>query len=136
MSTSPLGFTEQMPEYLCHKKVRGLKIKSIEREDVLLGTEVVGYNHKLTFEDKDFPPFVVTDQFVKRSHCKVGGYLVRYEDGYLSWSPAEAFENGYSRTGSVDKPLTIAELNKIGEQAMNGYPETKYNPNHTAEKQP
>lgn len=26
----------------------------------------------------------------------VGGYLVKYEDGYLSWSPADAFEKGYS----------------------------------------
>ena len=24
------------------------------------------------------------------------GYLVVYEDGYISWSPAEAFENGYT----------------------------------------
>ncbi len=26
----------------------------------------------------------------------VGGYFVRYADGYESWSPAEAFEEGYS----------------------------------------
>lgn len=32
------------------------------------------------------------------------GYLVRYEDGYLSWSPAEAFESGYTElreTGGI-----------------------------------
>lgn len=27
----------------------------------------------------------------------VGGYYVRYEDGYESWSPSEAFEKGYTR---------------------------------------
>ena len=27
----------------------------------------------------------------------VGGYLVVYEDGFRSWSPAEAFEGGYTR---------------------------------------
>ena len=27
----------------------------------------------------------------------VGGYYVRYEDGFESWSPAEAFERGYTR---------------------------------------
>jgi hypothetical protein len=27
----------------------------------------------------------------------VGGYLVIYEDGFRSWSPAEAFEAGYRR---------------------------------------
>jgi len=26
-----------------------------------------------------------------------GDYLVRYEDGYLSWSPKKAFENGYTK---------------------------------------
>lgn len=25
----------------------------------------------------------------------LGGYLVKYEDGYTSWSPAVAFEGGY-----------------------------------------
>ena len=27
----------------------------------------------------------------------LGGYYVRYEDGFESWSPAEAFEKGYTR---------------------------------------
>lgn len=27
-----------------------------------------------------------------------GGYFVRYEDGYESWSPAQAFEGGYKET--------------------------------------
>lgn len=26
-----------------------------------------------------------------------GGYYVRYEDGFESWSPAKAFEEGYTR---------------------------------------
>jgi hypothetical protein len=26
-----------------------------------------------------------------------GGYIVRYEDGYLSWCPKKAFEDGYRR---------------------------------------
>lgn len=30
------------------------------------------------------------------SKGKVGGYYVVYEDGYESWSPAEAFEKGYT----------------------------------------
>ena len=27
----------------------------------------------------------------------LGGYYVRYEDGFESWSPARAFEEGYTR---------------------------------------
>lgn len=29
----------------------------------------------------------------------IGGYFVRYADGYESWSPAEAFESGYKEIG-------------------------------------
>lgn len=34
----------------------------------------------------------------------VGGYFVRYADGYESWSPAEAFEEGYTACGEPDEP--------------------------------
>jgi hypothetical protein len=30
-------------------------------------------------------------------HSATAGYYVLYEDGYESWSPAKAFEEGYSR---------------------------------------
>jgi hypothetical protein len=33
-----------------------------------------------------------------------GGYLVLYENDYLSWSPADVFENGYTRLSEVKKP--------------------------------
>ncbi len=29
-----------------------------------------------------------------------GGYYVRYSDGFESWSPAKAFEEGYTRADS------------------------------------
>lgn len=31
------------------------------------------------------------------------GYIVKYSDGYVSWSPKQAFEEAYSKIG--DKPL-------------------------------
>ena len=34
--------------------------------------------------------------FTARGTPDPGDYLVRYEDGYLSWSPKKAFEDGYS----------------------------------------
>jgi len=33
--------------------------------------------------------------FSARGVSMPGDYLVRYEDGYLSWSPKKAFEEGY-----------------------------------------
>lgn len=37
-----------------------------------------------------------------------GGYYVRYEDGYTSWSPAAAFEAGYARVTEVSTPDLLA----------------------------
>ncbi len=56
---------------------------------------------------------VITDH--EELHRKaIGGYFVQYEDGYTSWSPAEAFESGYTEipepfTDSLGVPIT-AEL--------------------------
>lgn len=53
----------------------------------------------------------VPDNFFARGTPQIGDYLVRYEDGYLSWSPKAAFESGYTL---IDKPRpTIEELEKI-----------------------
>ena len=39
---------------------------------------------------------VPLDGFVQKHNPQSGGYYVRYEDGYESYSPAEAFESGYT----------------------------------------
>jgi hypothetical protein len=40
----------------------------------------------------------VPEDFFARGKPKAGDYLVKYEpDGYLSWSPREAFVEGYTR---------------------------------------
>lgn len=38
----------------------------------------------------------------------VGGYAVRYEDGYMSWSPARVFEEGYEPLTDPLPPLPVA----------------------------
>lgn len=35
------------------------------------------------------------DNFTARGTPEAGDYLVRYDDGYLSWSPKKVFEEGY-----------------------------------------
>lgn len=37
----------------------------------------------------------VPDNFFARGAPEPGDYLVRYNDGYLSWSPKQAFEEGH-----------------------------------------
>ena len=35
-------------------------------------------------------------EYVAKHKLEVGGYYVVYEDGYKSFSPASAFESGYT----------------------------------------
>lgn len=74
----------EMPKYKSHKEVWALKIKSIE-------------NGVITPEDEGYGPFDPSEEYFNKHDPKAGGYYVVYEGGYKSWSPAEAFEGGYSR---------------------------------------
>jgi len=79
----------EIPLYQCHKKVRAAKITEIRHNgnpdmpDLVLG-EIGG---------------VVTllPEWHAKHKPEVGGYLVQYEDGYRSYSPAKPFEEGYTR---------------------------------------
>ena len=45
----------------------------------------------------DIPPFYISREYIDKHNPQVGGYFVEYEGGYLSWSPADVFEDGYER---------------------------------------
>lgn len=79
----------EMPKYKCHKEVWALKIKHISLADNNEGAE-------LTPEEKDYAPFSVSQEYMDKHKPEIGGYYVVYNDGYKSFSPAKAFENGYS----------------------------------------
>ena len=88
----------EMPRYQCHKKVWALKIKSISFDrDVAKkeGRETDG-SATITPADLGFAQFKVDFDFVVKHKPQAGGYYVVYEDGYKSFSPAEAFESGYT----------------------------------------
>jgi hypothetical protein len=84
-----------LPRYRCHKEVSALKIATItpfhrfdtpaESGAVIVPVEV-GYG-----------AFRVSDEYLRKHNPQVGGYYVVYEDGYLSFSPSEAFESGYTK---------------------------------------
>jgi hypothetical protein len=74
-----------MPKYKCHKEVWALKILSVEHED---GRLIVEY---------PYSPIHPPQEYFQKHDPKAGGYYVVYEDGYKSFSPAEAFESGYTR---------------------------------------
>lgn len=48
-------------------------------------------------EDASYGEFPVPHVYIDKHKPSVGGYYVVYADGYTSFSPADAFENGYTR---------------------------------------
>jgi hypothetical protein len=51
----------------------------------------------ITPEDERYAPFKVSKEYVEKHNPQAGGYYVVYKDGYKSFSPAEAFEEGYTK---------------------------------------
>lgn len=77
-----------MKTYQCHKKVKAFKIRRIS---ILASTRMLygDDGEQVEVMDSWGPQGKSTSQLL-------GGYYVLYDDSYSSWSPAEAFEAGYS----------------------------------------
>lgn len=76
------------PKYRSHKEVWALKIAEIV-------APVGGDDARLIVPwDSRYAPFQVDGLYMTRHQPVVGGYVVVYADGYRSFSPAEAFEQG------------------------------------------
>lgn len=99
---------KELPKYKCHKVVSAAKIGGffpLEDGDPNGGV-------RLTFSDGEIPPLVQSKEWREKHQPVEGGYLVAYADGYVSFSPARAFEEGYSLvTGSEDLP--VIDLNSF-----------------------
>jgi hypothetical protein len=78
-----------MPKYKCHKEVWALKIKDLKGP---IGGPYVAYP-----EESGFAPFELSLDYCRKHDPQAGGYFVVYKDGYESFSPADAFEEGYTR---------------------------------------
>lgn len=83
----------EMPRYKCHKEVWAFKIKDITLGGV--GPERTG--GLIYPEEQGYAPVVIDQAYLDKHQPHVGGYYVVYKDGYKSFSPADAFEEGYSR---------------------------------------
>lgn len=46
--------------------------------------------------EAEYAPFEVDATYLKKHSPQIGGYYVVYTDGYKSYSPAKAFEEGYT----------------------------------------
>lgn len=81
----------QLPRYQCHKRVWALKIAKIEY------SQRDGLSAIITPADDGYASFTVGEDYLQKHKPEAGGYYVVYEDGYVSFSPAAAFESGYTR---------------------------------------
>lgn len=88
----------EMPRYKCHKEVWALKIKNIEfdRDKARQEQRETDGSATITPEDDRYAQFKVDGDYVWKHKPEAGGYYVVYADGYKSYSPAKAFEDGYS----------------------------------------
>jgi hypothetical protein len=90
----------EMPRYRSHKHVWALKIASIVFDHDLAkedGNRETDGSATITPSDVGYAPFKVDSAYVRKHAPQAGGYYVVYADGYKSWSPAQAFEEGYTR---------------------------------------
>lgn len=104
------GPVKELPRYKCHKEVWALKIKDItprprptieELETILNSSQVASdediVGATITPEDPDYAPFPVSQAYMMKHQPEPGGYYVVYSGGYKSYSPAKAFEEGYTK---------------------------------------
>lgn len=89
----------EMPKYKSHKEVWALKIAGIERDIDAAKKENRETDGTITIipEENGCAPFRLSHEFVHKHNPVVGGYFVQYKDGYMSFSPADAFEDGYTK---------------------------------------
>ena len=84
----------QLANWKSHKIVKAGKVMPVQiTADEGEGTSVI------TIEDGNGAAckVVVPENFFARGTPQTGDYIVIYDDGYKSWSPAKAFEEGYTR---------------------------------------
>ena len=95
METNSVG--TEMPRYKSHKEVWALKIKSIVFDSDLAKETNRETDGSATIipEEAGYAPFKVNHEYCNKHKPQAGGYYVVYEGGYKSWSPADAFEDGY-----------------------------------------
>lgn len=81
----------ELPRYKCHKEVGAFKITGLApHPSQAIGMSITG-GLVTALECRD-----VSQAFINKHNPKVGDYFVEYDGGYVSISPAKAFEEGYT----------------------------------------
>ncbi len=98
-----------LPSYRSHKVVQAMKIAGVLRlEEQAIGSDKKTVSYLLTAEG--LPSMSVSQTWHDQHSPEVGGYYVCYEDGYISYSPAKAFEEGYTEVGQDVTEFQLARM--------------------------
>ncbi len=88
---------KELPTYVCHKHVQAFKIETIILDGLIANDPNYEPEGGGRLYSGSEPVSADVDvAYMRRCNPEVGGYYVRYEDGYESYSPAKAFEEGYT----------------------------------------
>lgn len=82
--------THAVPTFQSHKQVRAARIEAIAPVDAHSNEGFLLSLHNIA------EPFQVSFDWQSKHAAGGGGYVVFYADGYVSYSPADAFEGGYT----------------------------------------
>jgi len=119
----------KLQSFKCHKVVQAAAILSIT---------IKPSNVFIVLESEPEVEHPIDPEVFARSVPEKGDYLVRYEDGYISFSPKDVFEAGYSinypewlervilEKDTLD--LKISKLSKFIDSSMGDVVETAHNP--------
>lgn len=105
--------SREMPRYRCHKEVWALKIAEIHHKpnpDTTGQSAASSYGAGLVPSDAGYGPIEVDGGYMNKHSPEVGGYYVVYADGYASYSPAKAFEEGYAPIRALTDADAAADL--------------------------
>lgn len=98
-----------LKKYQSHKVVEAFKIKEV------IGIKLMDEQGRALYVDIDY---------LEKHRPREGGYFVKYEDGYQSFSPADAFESGYTELPSDNKVTKEQILNLIVDEQYHVFPGT------------
>lgn len=110
---------KELPEYICHKRVRAAKIAErrpskydeatgeiLEYELTLWGPDDTELGRVFVAHEKPWTGGILGSI--------AGGYYVVYSDGYASYSPAKPFEEGYRLIGEMGTDETDNHGQRVG----------------------